>query len=747
MLRRLSCSITAFLTLFLAACGGGGGGSAGGGGGGGVSPPPPPPPITKNLSATDFQVRTLDPRIGYPLLGTITIDTNEASDNVSVSVFAIEKNDDPNAEIRQFPLGSQTIERVEAGSSAHDIEVNIPSSVELPGVYHIAVVVDPVGEIEEIDEEDNTASVETSVGPPDPNILLEEVALDRVVLEIDTAKFDEQVTGAAGNVHNADAAGTITVGVDGLEIDEIIELEAFAKLRIARSDAGTSHDVPLYLWNSDAQRYMSAYGIDPNGMFLAAEEWLPVGEFAPQLVEDVADEAGLDDLNRDSVFMNFYFPGRLGEELENSMRFPRSPGDPGTLNNDPTIPPPDLTAQAIDALRSFLVFLPSNGTTDGSAAMAVLDFEICVQIRPADPTIVDRDPMDNEMCSPIGILLPPQKGGPRPLPDLGGYLPEHCPALPAPCIPTDPLSSGDGFDTKGGGSAFGFLIDFGAFANGDYRGYSQEVRGINRVTIFGIDVDYYSLTVTALLSPDYNGNTESTNFRVELRHLGLILDSDVVDVDLLAFAPTEIALNKTYSKEAPDPAKEYTAFVGPIPVIGGASIVGNLGVDYRFMFGETNVADTYRLGHSIEPFVNVEAGIYAGVGNPLFAVGVEGILELFDERVIIAGGADIEVVNDGYVGGIAELIITEDLKITNVFTGPIGVLNLFARYTVPGFRTCSWGFFTGICPTLKTIKAIKNIWRSKALFRFSDVLYEEPNDVLDMIMIQGEEPVYFEPTL
>ncbi len=715
------------LALGVAACGGGGGGSP--------APPAPtptptPPPVTNNLKATGVQVLTPDPRIAYPLAVSVSITATEGADNVGVSLFAIEKNDDPNVEIRQFPLGNETIARADAGTHSYDLAVNIPSTVEIPGAYFIAAVVDPIEEIAETDETDNTASVETPIASEgQPNILLKSVELDRTVLDINTSSYAEQVTGEADNVYNADAGGTITVGADGLAVGETIELEGFATLRLSRSDLGTTHDVPLYLWNSDAARYMNAYGVDPSGAVLAEPEWLPLGEFAPQLVTNTGGEVGLDDLNRDSAHMNFYVPGLLGKTLETAMRY--STGN--VILSVPTFPPPDLTPSAISALASFLRNLPSTGISgDETAAMAVMAFEICVKIRPADPTIADRSLDDNERCSPLSILLPPIAPAPvSPAPP--GFTPHFSKA-------SNPARSGSRFVTKGGGSAFGFGVDFGGSSSADYRGYIEEVHARVPVTVFGVGFDYMRLEARAQLVPDYAGKPadEESGVTLEMRHLGQILSS----VNLPATSSP--ALSVSFSKEAPDPEKPYEAFIGPVPVIGGASVAGNIGVEYEVTF-TGNATDGYAIGPSLSPFINVEASVFAGVGNRLFSAGVEGVLTLLDERLILFAGTEIDVLDDGFQSGIAEFVIVQGFKITNEFTGPRGAINLYARYSVPGFKTCSWGFIKGICPTILTLKATKNIWRSKALFRLRDVLLHIPSAQLDVVVAQGQAPVYYVP--
>jgi len=712
-LTRFAATLMIGATMLLSSCGGSGGGA---------------PAITNNFSATAIQVLSPDPRIAYPLKVSVSITAEEAADNVSVSLFAVENNQDPAAVTRQIPLGTQTIPQVQAGAGSYELEMNIPSSVELPGSYFIAAVVDPVNEVAETDEEDNTVSVETTLaGEETPNILLKEVALDRTALEIDTSTYEQQVPGTVGNVHNADAGGTITVGADGLGVNQTIDLQAFAKLRLMRSDKGTSHDVPLYLWYSDAGRYTNAFGVDPATGTSVTPEWLPIGQFKPQLVETAGDEVTVNDINRDSTHINFYFPGKLGSELEIAMRHLV------VIFSDPNFPPPDLTPQAIQGLRSFLFGLPSSGIPDDeSAALAVMSFAICVEIRPADPAVVDRLPADNEICSPLTITLPPR-----------GPQPPVPPVLPAGFTPrfstlASALNSGGGYQTKAGGSAFAFGLDLGASASADHRGYIEEVHGIVPVTIFGLDAEFYKVAVRAQLVPDYFGKPadETSSFRVELLNVGVLLYSVVT----LPSSGPEISISFSKEKE-----KFSQLFVGPVPVIVTASVGGNLGIAYTPVQLITAPPDNfYRLGLSVGPFVNAEAGLSAGVGTPVFSAGVEGVLTLLDERLTYFNGVVIELVDSGFASGIAEFVITRGQQLINDFTGPKGALNLFAKYSVPNAK-CGWKFLIGKCNPINTIKATKEIWSSKALFHLKDILLENSDVQLDVVVVQQGTPAYFKP--
>lgn len=691
-----------------------------------------------NISAVAIAIDTPDPRIAHPLTVTVSLNADREANGVTVSLFAIDDTTDPDVEVRQIPLGTEVIENLPAGSSDHELNFNVPSSVEFSGPYYIAAVVDPVDEIAEGDEEDNTASVPVTLGPTTtPNVLLAGVALDRAALIINTDEYASQV--APGNVYNADAGGTITIGADGLEVGETVDIEAFAVLRITRTDSNASHDVPLYLWNSDEQRYMNAYGIDPDTGVPGEVEWLPMGTFTPQLAEIAGDEADLDDVERNSEHMEFYFPGKLGYELEQALRYPPVPctGDCTLSETLPTIPPPDLTAAAIDQLKSFLSGLPFSGIRgDESVSLAALDFAVCVRIRPADPSVIDSDAGDNEVCPSLEIFLPPLPPG-TPLYNTGSYVPVHD-------KPSEPLTSGDRFATKNNNQHFAFNLDFGGGATADYRGYIEEVTAGVPVTVFGQNFDFYRITARAQLVPDYLGKpaSEQSGFSYEIRFLNQVIE---------AIPPTTVAISGSlisYSKEV---KKEQQFFVGPVPMIAGGSIGGSIGLELTFgyldtgapVFGGGNAVVS--LGSSVGPFASLEALMFAGVGTVVFAVGVEGVLVLLDERLVYFIGTEIEVIDDGFGSGDVEFMVTQLQKLSNIFTGPQGKLNLFAKYSVPAIVTCKWGFVTVPCLKLATIKATKNIYSTPALFRREDILFEDPFAQLDVVIVNGQPPAYFAP--
>ncbi|RDH80707.1 MAG: hypothetical protein DIZ80_16910 [endosymbiont of Galathealinum brachiosum] len=749
--------IIVFATTLLSACSGG-------------SDSPPP----KNLSLTSLKVLTLDPEISYPMVFEVELESEVEGDQVSVSLYAVEKKDDPELEARQIPLGTATIENVVSGGGPYEIEINIPASVELPGEYYVSAIVDAADELVETDEEDNVASVEVIFSlPVAPNLLITGLTLDRASLEISTLSYDDQVNELNNNVYNADASATLGVGSDGLRVGENVDIEAFAKLRISRSDQSTSHDVPLYLWSSDQQRYMNAYGIAPDGATTAVE-WLSMGTFNPQLVTSGSEVEGnftsegvtLDDVGRNSSLMSYYFPGKLGSELAFAMRYncvrtdiPVVLGDPPP----PTLPPPDLTQEAINALKAFLNNYPKAANcdvaTNETLAMDVTDFSICVEIRPTDQLITDAIPEDNEVCSPLVITLPPVESTVLPTPDLNGYTPEYS-------LPSEPLNNGVGFNIRAGGSVFAFGVNFGNYATADHKGYVETLNASIPMTIFKTPFEYMAIDMRTQLVPDYEGKPaeDENKISLEIRHSGLILTSWVTvppGEEPSILSGVEISIDQvdnlySFSKEFPDPDKgkllEATFYVGPIPMSAGGYVTGNMGIRIGTVDQNlnpilfTSANDDYRLGTAITPFANIEATVYGGFGSRKFIIaGVEGVLSLLSEELEFFYGVDIDLLSDGVGAEPAEFVITQGPVITNTFRGPQGKINLFAEFPVLKTKTCKIGFIKVRCPAFVRVKVKKNLVSSPAAFEFVDVLYEDPSVIFDVVLLDGQEPEYFVP--
>lgn len=704
-----------------------------------------------NITAISMTVVTPEPRISGSLKAIISLQSDQQTSDVSVSLFAIEKTDDPNSESRQIPLGMVVLDQVSIGRNDYELEVIIPASVEFAGPYYISAIVDPANVNDESIEDDNITEVEVTLGESEgPNILLADIALDRTALIINTDFYEQPVPDpdTTDNVYKADAGGTITVGVDGLVLGETVDVEVFASIRIMRSDIGTSLDMPLYLWNTAEVRYTNAYGIDPETSATVDVEWLPMGQFAPLLAETSDSEASQNEVRRNSEHMDFYFPGGLGYELEQALRYRCTELPCTAYDTLPTEPPPDLTATAILELKSFLSDLPFSGAQgDESAGMAVLDFEICVKIKPSDPMVSDKSTTDNEACAPIDIYLPRLPGQP-PVYDIGTYTPQLTEL-------STPLNVGGGFSTNNTNSNFAFDIDFGSGASADHRGYIGYVSAGLPVGVFGNNFFFMNIEVSTQLVPDYLNKpaSEESGFYYELRFLGLVLEQsppapykpfvnfDVISHDLLT--PNFIS----YSKEI---EKEKQFFLWVVPVVAGGVIGGNIGLDYSVgfagdaspVFGNGNSVES--LGASIAPYANLEAGLSIGVGiKGGIVVGTEGVLTLLDERVVLFLGTDIEVIDDGYASGDVEFIITSGFSATNVFTGPQGAINLFIKYATFKRTTCKVGVVKYRCIKYDTMKRILNIYTTPALFQHKYVLFEYPISSRGVVMVSGKPPAYY----
>ena len=126
---------------------------------------PPAPPVANNLAAKSIQVLSAAPTIGYPMDVTVSIASTRAQDEVTASLYAIGK-DLPEAEQRQIPLGTRTIPRVEAGEGQYRLAFDIPANVDGPREYHIGMIVNAAGTVEDENQDDNTASTVALLSQP-----------------------------------------------------------------------------------------------------------------------------------------------------------------------------------------------------------------------------------------------------------------------------------------------------------------------------------------------------------------------------------------------------------------------------------------------------------------------------------------------------------------------------------------------------------------------------------------------------
>ena len=419
------------------------------------------------------------------------------------------------------------------------------------------------------------------------------------------------------------------------------------------------------------------------------------------------------------------------------------------------MPPPDLTAEAIDDLKAFLYGLPFSGVLgDESVSLAALDFAVCVKIRPTDPMVSDSIAADNEVCPAIDIFLPPLPGDP---PRYPGVFPSDRSPKPFDTA-SEPLASGGGFATKNDNKHFTFNIDFSAGSSADNRGYIEEVTAGIPVKVLGFGFDFLRITARAQLVPDYVGKpaSEASGFSYEIRFLDQVIDR---------LQPTTFSISGTtgpadeedeedeededggFFKERCPP--EVRFFVGPVPMFIEGCIGGNIGITYTSGYGSDTpplfgprAFDVISLGTSIGPFANLEAKLIGGFGTPAYGAGVEGVVTLFEEKIVYFIGTEIEVIDDGSSSGDVEFIITQLQKLSNIITGPVGKVNLFAQYSVP--QLCGLiALAKGKCKLLKTIRVTKNIYTTPALFRREDILFEDPFLELDVVIPNGQPPAYF----
>lgn len=691
-----------------------------------------------NFSATDINVLTSKPQIGYPLDVAVKFTSLNAAENVGVSLFFVKNNGNSDDELQQYPLSSGILEQVEAGANVLQLHIDVPSNIDPPGEYYLVAVIDPAGVVSELDKDDNTVSTEITLeSTPGQNIKLLKLELDRSALLVNTSTYEEQVDGTAGNVYNSDAGGTITVAADGLGATQTIAIDAFAKLRIMRTDTNTTYELPLYLWNTSMERYTNAYGVDPTGTSSRTEvEWLPMGTFNPLLAGTAIDNASVDDVERASARIEFYLPGKLGQVLVDAARHYPVCAPPKVCAS---LPPPDLTADVINQLTVFLKDLPVSETLyDESAAMAVLNFAICVDIRPSNTTLVDQDNSDNESCEPIVVFLPPIPTPPPP--DDLLILPDGVPYLGSTAYRITPEAKIIGVPKSGAVAMLSFILDSGSTSMMDNHGYVLEHHMNIPITIFGKEFDLLKIESGAQLIPDaYAGKPvdEKTEYSIETRFAGILLDSDTSGPsdDINSTVTLEIG----YSKEFPD-AKEKdknkgNVGVGPLTVKLEAGVAVGFGYEIPGLV-LTAVNPAYSLHTAGGPYANLDVSLTLSYGNDLISGGIEGGATLLNVKLEYANSVDITLHRPS---DPAEFTIEQGPKTTFLFTGPEGYVNLFVKFT-PAIKVCSF------CPKLPSIKYTYTLWKSGPLFEISDILYQKANVNLDVVIPTDGEPIYYSTT-
>jgi hypothetical protein len=667
------------------------------------------PDFTNNLVALAVQVDSPSPRIGYPLEVAVEIGALEDTSNVGVAFFALDKDREP---VRQLVLDAATIDQVFAGNFIYSLEIDVPTSLRTAGPYYIGAIVDAADSVGETDEEDNKASILTTMSPAEaPNLFIVDMEPDRTAIILDRTAYSYDAQAELGVV-NSDAGGTISWGVKGAVTP--VPVEAFAVMRLTRAFDGASHDVPLYLWNSVAQRYMNAYGVNPEQGVASEEEWLPIGAVGERsiAVQGAPAPVEVSEFDAKSAHLDFYFPGQLALELEIALR-----KLPVFFDAGPIEPPPDLSASAIAALRGFLF----------RALPETLESSLCVKIRPSDPAIREDQSSDNETCSPLALVLPPiLKIPPNPI------LPPVPPVSP---IPANPLVFDERFEAEWSGKNFGFGVSFGAFASADNRGVIVSADGSLPITVFGLEFEYFGIDGRAQVIPlserDNPPPDQNPGFSIELRHVGLILSSVAVTSGVVG--PVQLAFTKELAKSEPK-----VVFVGPVPVKLEASVTGNIGVEYTVAFGE---AARNGLQLSTGPFANIEAGASAAVTIGVADVGVEGVITLVEEKFQSIYSATINVLDERHSDGTSEIVIVPRMRLVNEITGAKGTLGVFVKIEVPTVKKCSWGLFTGVCPGLKSIKYPYTL-ASWTAYQKTDTLFDE-EQLIDIITYPDGTSAYF----
>lgn len=667
------------------------------------------PDYTNNLVARALQVDSASPRIGYPLEMSVEIEAVEAASDVSLAFFAIDKDREP---VRQLVLGTASIDQVFAGSFIYSVEIEVPTSLRTAGPYYIGAIVDAADFVGETNEEDNETSTVANLSPAEePNLFIVDMEPDRTALILDRTAYNYAAQAELGVV-NSDAGGTISWGVKGALTP--VPVEAFAVMRLTRAFDGASHDVPLYLWNSVAQRYMNAYGVSPEQGVVSAEEWLPIGAVGERniAVQGSSESVEVSEFDSKSAHLDFYFPGGLALELEIALR-----NLPVLFDDGPIEPPPDLSASEISALRGFLF----------RAQAETLESSLCVKIRPSDSAIREEDSSDNEACSPLALVLPPIIDiPPNPI------LPPVPPVNP---MPSNPLVYDERFEAGWSGKNFGFGVSFGVFASADNRGVIVSADGALPIKVFGFDFEYMGVDGRAQVIPlserDNPPPDQNPGFSLELRHLGLILSSVAVTSGVIG--PVQLAFTKELKKSKPK-----VVFVGPVPVKLEASVTGNIGVEYTVAFGE---AARNGLLLSTGPFANIEAGASASVTVLVADVGVEGVITLVEEKFQSVYSATINVLDERHSDGTSEIVIVPRMRLVNEITGAKGALGVFVKVEVPTVKKCSWGFFTGLCPGLKSIKYPYTL-ASWTAYQKTDTLFDE-EQLIDIITYPDGTSAYF----
>jgi hypothetical protein len=704
------------------------------------------PEKPNNLTAVSLENESPDPRIGYPLKLTLTMDAVEFIRDVGVAFYVFDK-DQP--ELRQYSLGASTLKEVNPGSNVFEFEFDVPTEIEFPGAYYIGASVDATEVIAETDEDDNETSLELTLSAKQrPNLFIEFMEPDRKAIVLDRTAWDYEEQISANGEIVSDAGGTVTFGLKGAE--RPIDVEAFATLKLIRSagpagpiipfaitQSGDFLEVPLYLWDSNANpnRYTHAYGIDPvQGIDTGVEEWLSIGR------------VGQLELSSSSVFdirsahLDYYFPGRLAEEIEIALR--KLP----VFLGGPIEPPPDLSAADIQALRSFLF----------GADLEDVTSELCLRIRPADASVIEDRTDDNEICSPLQLLLPPVEVDPPPPP----------PPLPVPpiyTVPSEPIFFDAMYRAGWPGNYFGASLDFSASSSANTKGAVVAGRTEIPVTLFGSTFQFLGIEARAQVLPlsDRFASEEAREqlepgFTLNVSVLNQIIffrndppeGSFEVSVSWSIETPEYLdALPKTPVGNKPPPAPidkkkpprpPFYGFIGPVPVEYRPQVSGNIGVEGEVNFGSPTLE---ALSYEVGPFASAEVDVEVRSKIVPF-VRAEGVVNLLKAAQPHKSIFSINVLDDRHADGTSEIVFVDQFLVENSIEGLSGELNAFVE--VSGGKSCKkWGWFKFICNALPDIKYTVSLLEWDPFLKINKTLKDERR-VIDIITRPDKSVNYYQ---
>ena len=692
---------------------------------------------TNNLAAADLEVMSQETRAGYPLDLKLSVTSDEPTENVGVSIYTIRKSDvEQDAEnVRQLLVGTSTIAMVDPGTNDYQFEVDVPANIDGSEDYVLLAIVDEVNVVAETDEEDGFAATEMALEPIEfprlppagepVNVFIDEIFLDSRVFMAGGAP--EVIDG----VYTADATATLFLGAQGA--DQPIAVEAYATLRFTRSNvtpcqfrcAPETLEVPLYLWDSDAQRYLNAYGLTcPESGCYSWQlpdsdlvEWLPIDAIQPQLTLSDPELVSHEGLDRKSVHLDVYYPSSLMQNaLEGIDNLYIPLGQP---------PPPNVPQYLQGDVRSFFGAVTWDNYDD------VVSSCIEIKIRPADPNVIDRFVEDNIRCVPVDFVLPNSLSFRTPPPPPPPMFPS--------CDPQDyqcgypALFAGDYHDTWDS-EFFGSSVDFWAQATADERGLIAEGGGGVEVYALGQRTEFIGFDARAQVLPIYEGmpEDETPGFSLNLRFAG----QTVYEVPLTPEIYSTPSLTFEVSKEFKGGEKKFQKFLYPVTVDG--KLTGNIGVEYsaELAIDELVVA--------CEPYINLEASVSVSVGIGIVSVGAEGALTIVEERFRIEEGATLEVVSSGFGGELAQLTLQPHLRLENEITGANGSLSIFLEYTEPSTCDCYDVVFLGCVPIpcLKSVRLSEKIAKFE-LYKKTDLLLER-STIINVFSLGGKTRFYGE---